>query len=87
MAGHQEKDRGRMESASDMELSVQGARCRTSNLSSRVGGPLVFYHNKVREERTCLYRILGLVSGRQMVAETKGALSRPGLSGGGKEPQ
>lgn len=36
------------------------------------------------EERTCLYRILGLASGRQMVAETKGALSRPGLSGGGK---
>lgn len=39
------------------------------------------------EERTCLYRILGLASGRQMAAETKGALSRPGLSGGGKEPQ
>lgn len=35
-------------SARDTELSVQGACCRTSNLSSRVGGPLVFYHNKVR---------------------------------------
>lgn len=84
--GHQ-KDRVRMESrptlkvsARDMEVSVQGAHCRTSHLSSSVGGPLVFT-TRSGEERTSLYRILGLALGRQMAAETKGALSRPRLSG------
>lgn len=69
--GHQGKDRVEdgtqilKVSARARSLS-QGAHCRTRNLSSSTGGSQVFYHNKGqgREERTCLYRILGLASGR-----------------------